>query len=99
VTVTGAGGAHAVFEAAEGRSIVKAARAAGIVLTSGCLQGRCAICRGRLLRGKVGLIRRPSPNAVGSPLERADGCVLFCSVDARSDLVIEPLSPWHRAAR
>ena len=83
------------MRAAAGRSLVKAAQLAGIELTSGCLQGRCAICRARLLAGKVGALRRPSPHAVGDPVQRADGHVLPCSVGALSDIVLAPASPWR----
>ena len=88
-------GAQAEFTSAPGRALARAAAAAGIVLTTGCLQGRCAICRARLLSGSVTPVRRPSANAVGNPAERADGCVLLCSVAATSDVVVAPLSPWR----
>lgn len=94
IVLIGADGAQAEFSAPGGRSLVKAAAAAGIELTTGCLQGRCAICRVHLHQGRVAALRRPSPNATADPASRADGCVLACSVGALSDLVIEPLSPW-----
>ena len=83
------------FVAREGRSIVRSARIAGFELTTGCLQGRCAICRSEVLEGEVGLFRKSSPNQVGDPMDREDGCVLLCSVDPRSDLVIQPKGPWN----
>ena len=82
------------FDAPAGRSIVKSAAAAGYSLTTGCLQGRCAICRAELLAGSVTVLRRVSKNAVGNPAERADGCVLLCSVGPTSDLRLAALSPW-----
>lgn len=82
------------FAAPADRSIVKSARAAGYALTTGCLQGRCAICRSRLLAGELKVIRRPSRHAVGDPLKRADGCVLPCSLAPDSDVELETLSPW-----
>jgi len=82
------------FTATGGRSIARSAANAGYRLTTGCLQGRCAICRAQLISGKVGPARRPSRNAVGDPLRRADGCILLCSVSPLSDVVVAPLSPW-----
>jgi ferredoxin len=94
VVLTGADGQEVRFVASRGRSIVKSAALAGYMLTTGCLQGRCAICRARLLEGDVGVLRKHSKNAVGDPASRHDGCVLLCSVGPRSDVVLEPLSPW-----
>jgi ferredoxin len=86
------------FAAAAGRSIVKSAALAGYILTTGCLQGRCAICRSRLISGQVGAARRRSKHAVSDPANRPDGCVLLCSVSPLSDVIVEPLSPWRTAA-
>ena len=83
------------FAAAAGRSLVKSARSAGYELTTGCLQGRCAICRARVISGTVADLRRPSPHAIGNASERMDGCVLLCSVGPLSDVVLEPLGPWR----
>ena len=98
VTLLAADGARVAFETEPGHSVVKAAARAGYDLTRGCLQGRCTICRARLVSGTVAAIRRPSPNAIGDPVHRADGCVLLCSVGATSDLVVAPLSPWSSRA-
>ncbi len=97
VTLRDEDGAEVRFHAAAGRSIVKSAARAGYVLTTGCLQGRCAICRARLLSGTVTSLRGYSKHAVSDPAARADGCVLLCSVGPRSDLVLEALSPWREA--
>lgn len=83
------------FAAAAGRSLVKSARAAGYELTTGCLQGRCAICRARVISGTVAALRRPSPHAGGNAAARMDGCVLLCSVGPLSDVVLEPMGPWR----
>ena len=88
-------GATIRFCAPRGRSLVKSAAQAGIDLTTGCLQGRCAICRSHIVDGEVELLRRQSTNVVGSPLHRDDGCVLICSVGPVSNLTIEPLGPWR----
>ncbi len=83
------------FAATAGRSVVRSAAAAGYALTTGCLQGRCAICRARLLTGEVAALRRRSKHALADPARRADGCVLLCSVEPCSDLELEALSPWR----
>lgn len=82
------------FAAEAGRSIARAAARAGYDLTTGCLQGRCAICRARVVSGAVRPLRPPSQYAVGDAAHRADGCVLLCAVGALADVVLEPLSPW-----
>ena len=90
-------GAHAEFQASEDRAIARSAAQAGINLTTGCLQGRCAICRASVVSGTVKAVRRPSKNATGDPLVRADGFVLLRSVGPASDLMIEALSPWRES--
>ena len=95
VVLQAANASAVTFAAAAGRSLVKSARAAGYALTTGCLQGRCAICRARLMSGTVVDLRRPSPHAIGNASERMDGCVLLCSVGPLSDVVLEPLGPWR----
>ncbi len=91
-------GTRVEFRAQAGRSLIKAAAVAGLRLTSGCLQGRCTICRAHLLRGSVMPVRSPSPNGVGPGPVRDDGTVLLCSVGATSDIEIAPLSPWRACA-
>ncbi len=98
VVMTAADGARVEFSAQGSRSVVKAAALAGVRITSGCLQGRCAICRARLLRGSVTPLRTPSANGVGDGPVRADGTVLLCSVAADSDIEISPLGPWRVCA-
>ena len=82
VTLVAKDGARTEFQAPAGRSLMQAAAQHGLRITSGCLQGRCAICRARLLKGSVSALR-------------ADGTVLLCSVAATSDVEIAPLSPWR----
>ena len=94
IILQSADGAIAEFTCEAGRSISQAASNAGYELTTGCRQGRCTICRARVLEGSVQPTRRPSKNAVGSVADRKDGCVLLCSVSPDSDVLIEPLSPW-----
>ena len=99
VVLRGADGGKAEFTCEAGRSVARAASNAGYELTTGCRQGRCAICRARIFEGKVRPVRRASKNATGTPAEREDGCVLLCAVSPDSDLVVEPLSPWLERKR
>lgn len=96
VTLVAADGTRVAFDAAPQQSLVRAAARAGILITSGCLQGRCAICRGKLISGAVAPLRRPSPHAVATD---GEGVVRLCSVSARSDLEIAPLSRWRRVQK
>lgn len=98
VALIAADGSRVEFTAPNDRSVLKAGAQAGVRITSGCLQGRCAICRARLLRGSVTPLRALSANSVGDGALRADGTVLLCSVAASSDLEISPLSPWRTCA-
>ncbi len=96
ITVIDTFGTRLEFAADPNRSVVRSAALAGIELTIGCVQGRCAICRARVHKGTVRPLRRVSPNAIGGPAQRDDSCVLLCSVAPTSDLVLAPLSPWHQ---
>lgn len=97
VSLIATDGARVEFDAAPAQSLVKAAARAGYRITSGCLQGRCAICRAHLLSGTVLPLRRASPNVVGTALHSVDGLVLLCSVTAASDVEVAPLSAWRLA--
>jgi ferredoxin len=95
VGLIGVDGRRVEFAAPPAQSLVKAAARAGYLVTTGCLQGRCAICRARLLSGAVIPLRRPSPNAVSAGAQLAAGLVLMCSVAAGSDVELAPLSAWR----
>ena len=95
VSLINAAGEVVHFDAPANRPLFRSAYNAGLVLTTGCLQGRCAICRARLISGHVKSLRRASKNAVTDPADRADGCVLLCAVGPASDVVLEPLGPWR----
>lgn len=95
VTLLGPDGTRIAFDCEEGRTIVRAARNAGYELMTGCLQGRCAICRARLVEGEVRAIRRRSKHATADPANRPDGCVLQCSVGPVTDVVVAPLAGWR----
>jgi ferredoxin len=98
VVLLAADGTQLEFDASGRHSLVKAAALAGVRVTSGCLQGRCAICRARLLRGQVTPLRGPSKHGAGNGPLWADGTILLCSVAATSDIEIAPLSPWRACA-
>ena len=87
-------GGQVAFSGEPEVSIARSAALAGIQLTTGCLQGRCAICRAYLQQGSVRLRRRPSPSALTSPLARTDGTVLLCAIVPLSAVELTPLSPW-----
>ena len=87
------------FYALPGVSLVNAASNEGIKLTTGCLQGRCAICRARVLDGIFTVLKHNMKNARGTVSERADGCVLICCISANSDLLLAPLGEWFRAPK
>lgn len=95
VSLIASDGTRVEFEAPPTQSLVKAAARAGYLITTGCLQGRCAICRAALVSGEVVAVRRPSPNAVGDGAHDADGLVRLCSVAAASDVEVAPLSAWR----
>ena len=69
-------------EAAPDESVTEAATRADIGLPVGCLTGACATCTGRLLAGD--LEHRREPRAL-KPRHRADGYVLLCIAEPRSD--------------
>lgn len=96
VTLNGPDGERITFPCESDRTIVRAARNAGYELMTGCLQGRCAICRARLVAGRVHAIRRRSKHATADPANRPDGCVLMCSVGPDCDVTVEPLARWRR---
>ena len=98
VTLYADDGARVEFDAAPRQSLVKAAARAGYLITTGCLQGRCAICRATLLRGVVAPLRRASPNTGAVHASDDNAVVRLCSVVAGSDVELAPFSPWRVAA-
>jgi len=75
------------FDCPAQQSILSAAHAANILVSSSCRSGQCGSCLGKLLSGEIeypeGL-----PDAL-SQQQHAAGFALFCSAHATSDLVIE----------
>ncbi len=75
------------FAAETDQTILDAALHAGVLLPSGCRDGACGACKGRVLQGTVdyGSVQ---PGSL-SEAERAAGMALFCRATPCSDLVIE----------
>ena len=97
VTLLGADGERVEFAVEPRQSLVKAAARAGYLVVTGCMQGRCAICRARVLSGKLVSLRAPSPYMVDSASRDDEGVVRLCSVGADSDVELAPFSRWRRA--
>src|SRR6201996_3166646 len=69
------------------RPILEAALAAGLNLPHSCKSGHCASCRARLRAGRIDY---PHGLPLGlTPAEAAEGNILLCQAQARSDLVVE----------
>ncbi|MEJ6006822.1 2Fe-2S iron-sulfur cluster-binding protein [Paucibacter sp. AS339] len=80
-------GEEAPFEAFADQTILKAALQAGVGLLSSCRNGTCRACRCRLLAGEIHyLIEWPGLSAE----EKAEGWILPCVAQARSDLLLRP---------
>lgn len=74
------------FEAADGETVLAAARRAGLALPYSCLAGRCASCKATLVEGRV---EYPGLPPLGlSDEERAHREVLLCQAVAATDLLI-----------
>jgi len=74
-----------VFGAAAGESLLLAAARAGIELPSSCRNGTCRTCIYRLVAGQVAW-RIEWPGLL--PEEKAEGWILPCVAEARSDIVM-----------
>lgn len=75
------------FDAAPTQAVLDAALDAGLNLPHSCKGGNCGACRARLIEGDV---HYPNGSPLGlSESEAAEGMVLLCQIQARSDLVLE----------
>jgi CDP-4-dehydro-6-deoxyglucose reductase len=84
------------FEIAAGEKVLDAALRAGIEMPRRCMGGNCGACRARLLEGEAAY---PNGRPLGlSEAESADGFVLLCQLQARSDLVLETFEPGTAGA-
>nr|WP_281385252.1 2Fe-2S iron-sulfur cluster-binding protein [Roseateles oligotrophus] len=73
----------AVFEAQGSQSLLQAALAQGVALPSSCRNGTCRACICRLTAGRIAY-RIEWPGL--SREEKAEGWILPCVAEARSDL-------------
>jgi CDP-4-dehydro-6-deoxyglucose reductase len=75
------------FSVAPAQSLLDAALAAGLNLPHSCKGGNCGACRARLISGNV---EYPRGTPLGlSALEAAEGMILLCQAQARSDVELE----------
>lgn len=74
------------FAAEEGRNLVEAAEAAGVVLPYSCRTGRCSTCR---LRVRSGSTVAQKDELGLTPEEKAEGWVLGCVREATSDVELD----------
>jgi len=75
------------FQVTEGENILQAALNQGLALPYGCRNGACGSCMGKLISGKIAY---PQGNPITlSPEDVANGLVVFCQAEAKSDLVLE----------
>ena len=79
------------FDCPAQQSILSAAHAANILISSSCRSGQCGSCLGKLLSGEIEY-PKGLPDAL-SQQQQAAGLALFCSARAASDLVIELIEP------
>ena len=70
---------------APGRTVLELADALGVRIDGGCRLGVCGTCQVRLLDGEV---ITEGEDAL-SPTERAEGIILACRAQARSDLTVD----------
>jgi CDP-4-dehydro-6-deoxyglucose reductase len=69
------------------RSVLEGALAAGLNLPHSCKSGHCASCRARLRAGQIEYPHGPPLGLTAA--EAAEGNILLCQAQARSDLVVE----------
>lgn len=75
------------FEAGADQLLLDAAQHAALNLPHRCKSGNCGACKARLLRGEI---HYPGGRPLGlSDAEVADGMILLCQAQARTDLQVE----------
>lgn len=79
------------FDCPAQQSILSAAHAANILISSSCRSGQCGSCLGRLVSGEIDY-PKGLPDAL-SQQQHVAGYALFCSAQAASDLIIELIDP------
>ena len=76
-----------VFEADESESLLDAALRAGLNISYRCTTGGCGECKARVLSGRYQF--NPANDYKLTEAEKGQSVILMCSVNAKSDLVIE----------
>ena len=79
------GRSHKSGRLAPGHTVLELADALGVRIDGGCRLGVCGTCQVRLLDGEV---ITEGDDAL-SPTERAEGIILACRAQARSDLTVD----------
>jgi len=74
------------FKVPLGQTILAGAKANGVHLEHSCKDGRCGVCKTKLLSGQV---NEAGGSATLKDDERAEGFILTCSATPSSDLVIQ----------
>ncbi|HEX3912308.1 MAG TPA: 2Fe-2S iron-sulfur cluster-binding protein [Steroidobacteraceae bacterium] len=75
------------FESGADQLLLDAAQRAALNLPHSCKSGNCGACKARLLRGEI---HYPGGRPLGlSDAEIADGMILLCKAQARTDLQVE----------
>jgi CDP-4-dehydro-6-deoxyglucose reductase len=75
------------FEAGADQLLLDAAQHAALNLPHSCRSGNCGACKARLLRGEI---HYPGGRPLGlSDAEMAEGMILLCKAQARTDLQVE----------
>jgi len=76
----------AVFEAADGETVLEAARRQGVNLSYSCLTGNCVACRAPIIEGEVHYPKLPPVGL--SADDRDQGLALLCQAVPTSDLTL-----------
>lgn len=76
--------------------VFKAAERAGYGLTLGCMQGRCTICKARLMAGEVKFLRPVPKEAQGNLPGTPD--ILLCSYAPQADATLQVYGRWSTLA-
>lgn len=81
---------QAIFDCAADQPLLLAGLAAGLALPWSCRTGTCRSCIAHLVEGRIACrIEWPGLSAE----EKADGCILPCVCEPRSDLTLRYAKP------
>lgn len=97
VTLVDPDGNSISFLCGSNEAIFSAAQKAGYELTLGCMQGRCTVCKAKLISGDVKFLR-PIPKGNEDKLSGAPN-ELLCSVAPQSDSQLQTFARWYPTNR